>query len=266
MDKPKIEQLLKIVSLTLAVLYAMGYLIWYWYLSLLGFGTPNLLESRYILTGLLLMMNTLFYTLLLLAFIFFVIGPIYLILKKIYEKYGWVLNRPVKDLKSTSVLRGLIGGFKYAFRDKYICYLSKALLAAVVTALIVVVVGFVVLRFAIMEFSSVSQKYGGAQPQIVSMVVGPEFLQTLNHMGVRSGDNSTSQTQNLCMLYEDDENLVFLTNEEYEGDKITKGRILNLSKDNIIGTGSIASKYAGSYKKDCSDFIKGFLYTSFLST
>lgn len=83
---------------------------------------------------------------------------------------------------------------------------------------------------------------GGSLPKMVSIISTEEYISYLNKFGIKNGSGSSIQTQNLCVVYEDNNSII----------TVLEDRILSLNKDRLYGLGSLASSDGYVYQFDCA--------------
>lgn len=181
-----LTDLVKLVSVFAILFFIIGFLIWNFFLSILGFDEYTSIQTRFILTGAL-----------------FSLIPIILC---------YILLR-----------------FKH--------------LSCLWFWLILFIIWFLV--YTLFVFPLIPPSFGGGQPRLVSIIATEQEIENLSKFGIKRGDGSTIQTGNLCIAYENNEDIIILQPD----------RILKLNKINFKGFGSLPDLSIHS-DTSCGHFVR----------
>lgn len=196
----KLTFTVKIVTMVIGLSLAFGFFIWNLYLYRLGFVEYNLIQTRFILTGLMFLFLS--------SFIF----PISYIIRII----GGLFAKTKVVVKSIAFFRSLIISHP-GLRFYYMISWSILLFLAWIVI------------YTLYIFPQVNSGFGGGEPRLISLLADKESLEYLTSLSLDVGDGAKYQTANYCIAYENSEFIIILLPD----------RVLQVKKDFLLGFGSI---------------------------
>ncbi len=140
------------------------------------------------------------------------------------------------------ILKLLIIGISRVFHHRFSCALYWCIVWC-----IVFVLWF--LLYTLWIFPSIPAYLGGGYPRLVSIIATEQEIESLSKFGIEKGENSTIQTANLCIVYENNESVIVLRSN----------RILKLYKTNFKGFGSLPDLFiytSASNSDTCGYLLK----------
>lgn len=168
----KIEVATKFTAMFVGASYAFGYIIWNIYLQTLGF-YPDLLQGRFILTGML--------------FIILAVG----VASALFF---------LKNIFKNALLSFFLKFPRIKMREENLEALQFSFLG--------VIFGIFLVSFPFFTFPKIPGYFGGGQPRFISVIGEEGDIAYLNNFGI--GSASKVQTWLLCSAYEDKEYIVVI--------------------------------------------------------
>lgn len=217
MDKNNyVENVRNLAYILFLITFVSGFLIWHIFLDSLGFEEIQLFHSRYILTGAVYLLQ-----------LFIILIILYSLFNKmpvIRRLYYWIKSR--KDFES------LMSGLLIAL----LVYMSTIQL------------------FTYYLFPRIDSRWGGGRPRLISLIADQSYIEYLGNFGIQTEKNSgvkpSVQTINLCIGYENNDNVLLLLPD----------RIISINKDDIKGFGSLPTKEVDQYKaKGCVKLLNSWI-------
>ena len=203
-----------VLTILFAASFALGFLIWSIYLQRIGFLPDEFFEIHFVLTGIFSLP----------AFIIF-----FLLLVGIFLLVTKLLKYFVQSDKIYKHIVFFLGGVFSVFA---IQILLKILVF-----------------YSINIFPFYPAEFGGAYPRSLSILASEEEINYLSNVGILKAEGSKIQTENLCILSEDDNSLVLGL----------KDRVLRIKKVNIKGFGSLPSSDQQNHKRFCAELVQAIL-------
>jgi hypothetical protein len=168
-------KLAEVVVICSVALQAIGFLIWEVYLFCLGYVENNILQARFILTGLL-------FCLVSLVVYAAVYGVVFVLFKLLNFFVGYFNKKiPTPNLKDPFLLI-YIGFFWFLF-------------------------------YSVFLFSYIPLLIGGGQPHLLSLVTNDDGLKILKSLNIQQGTGAQYQLENACVAYENNEQIIILRND-----------------------------------------------------
>jgi len=168
----KLEVVTKFIAIFVGISYALGFIIWNIYLQTLGF-YPDLLQGRFILTGML----------------FFVLGisivSALLFFKESLEK---ALPSAFSNLTIVKMNKENFDAWKFSF------YTTIFIIS--------------IFLFSFFIFPKIPGYLGGGQPKFISIIGEEQNIAYLENFGIASA--SKIQTVLMCSAYEDSDYIVII--------------------------------------------------------
>jgi hypothetical protein len=193
-NSPKNYSIILIIPITL---YIFGFLIWNTYLYSFGFSETEILKAQFITTG----------------FAFFLFSFLLWLVIRVFIIFWLVLKRIIRlFLKS-------IDKFKITLPYDIKIFLSLC----IVLFWMLFYVGYI--------FPILPQILGGGQPRSVSLI-SESKMQVLNSLGIELGAGATHQTENLCIIHENERGIYV----------IREDRILMIERSLFQGFGSLGGE------------------------
>lgn len=204
-----LTQLTKITYLLFLLFFASGFLIWNTYLARFGFQEYEIIQTRFVLTG---------------FFFYFISFIVFIILNLI-----WLLLKPLfLPLIKLFITKTLLLKLKQIQTPRfYLMFIPLFFIALV--------------GYAYLLFPMIPMSLGGSHPEILSILATENEIDYLSKFGIKKGERSEIQTENLCLAYQNKDTFIILRND----------RVLQFKKEIIKGFGSIPDD-----SKERKEFIK----------
>lgn len=201
-----IKKIAEFVSIGLGASFIFGFLIWNIYLYGFGFKEDNLMQTRFIYTGLSFVLITtpilyIFY----LLFIF--------LIEQINKKF------------------------------------LKHIIMYVIFILSIIYIFF----FTYFIFTRLPVGFGGGRPRSLSMLANIDELSYLSSFGINLAQGSKTQTINVCIAYDNNEQIIVLLND----------RILQIKNDKINGLSNLPGISVG-LSRNCSELARLWMKKTFI--
>jgi hypothetical protein len=240
-EPTSIAKLAEYVASTTAFLYLLGFIVWYFYLSMLGFSQFDVVQIRYILTGLLVVFSLLTISLPILMFAQITVW----ICRVIIFLSHFLPNNLIislKDLRSKirTKFKKTIDFFSLFKVAPSIRYMWDALGYIFLCALFLII-------FTLMAFPLIPSQFGGGQPKVIAFIGDENTLQWFGDFGIPI---INKQTDNLCVVYENTDVVILAL----------KDRVLELEKKLFVGKSSIPSQQIETGKVLCGGLARSYLY------
>lgn len=238
MDIEKIKKyttlILEVASIFLGLSFIIGFLIWNIYLSRLGFGEYNIIQTKFVSTGGLFLF---------LVLIILLIGVVISLFFKKTEAFGLEYLRRFVWIKGAELK--IREYFKIIPINKTILSLLNIILFMIIPCI------FLIIFYSLYFFPKIPTTYGGGQPRSLSILSNEDYIGYLSSFGIPAGEGSKIQTANLCVAYEN-ENMIII---------ILKDRVLELKKEDFKGFGSLfgADKAKADFQKQCGEFAQALV-------
>lgn len=94
--------------------------------------------------------------------------------------------------------------------------------------------------YSVYFFPYVPAVFGGGQPRAISLVVTSDTMPVLTSLGIKKGEGAQNQTENLCIVHENEKSIVVVRDD----------RVLLLNKTLFEGFGSLPGTRS-VYEQDC---------------
>lgn len=219
-------KIIKIFSILFVLSFSLGFLIWNLYLERLGFSEFTIIQTRFIITGLFPI-----------ACFLSLSGSFAIsqfILNKIFDKFCISRKKEFFNIKNF---------FPSFFEKNKIFCISLLFYLGIPVFLILVSL------YTYFIFPFIPASFGGGQPRFISLITTEEEIKYLSNFGIIIGIGSKIQTENLCLAYEDEKEIIVLLNN----------RILKLDKNILRGFGSLPSNKQKFYNLYCSKLARQWL-------
>jgi len=116
-------------------------------------------------------------------------------------------------------------------------------------SLCLMILGLFLVLYPTQVFPRISQTVGGGTPRVISLIVTPDELERLSKFGIERGAGSETQTENLCVAYENTDTVIILRHD----------RVLAWGKNNIRGFGSLPGEETRGYRQYCKELATTWL-------
>ncbi|HSR88933.1 MAG TPA: hypothetical protein VLK22_00845 [Candidatus Udaeobacter sp.] len=172
------KKILEYASYFLGLAFIIGFLIWNFYLYGLGFKEDNIIQTRFVLSGVIFIILALL--------LFFIIELLYnlsLIGINFFRRTKFKKNKIIKSLTLNDIFTGII---------------------------ILIVCIFL---YVILIFPFIPSGLGGGAPRVIEVLTDKINMVDLTKLGIQPAESSEIQTQQLCVAYENDSTQVILLSD-----------------------------------------------------
>lgn len=205
------------------VFLILGFLIWNAYLYTFGFVEGDVLKAKFILAGFTFSLATL-YLVVFLTQVFYALKKGW----KILLRFTKFICSPVLQIP---ILRAVIN-------QEHLRYVYQLFLISFFTLLTLFWLWF----YSFYLFPIIPTFLGGGQPRSISLLVNKENMSLLTSLQVKTGDGADFQTENLCVVHEND-NIILILRDD---------RVLAIDKSRLFGIGSLPGAKA-MFEQHCTN-------------